>query len=157
MFWKLSTLLEVINNKKFGGNMKCHVFVNVGEAHQCKLSKNNMHLIFGIPEGYEGYSLSVVSFIWSKKGLYLTSILYITHLFQASFYLLKLLKWQEWEQIHKIFLHIKFSIKFSIGSQTSKSNILLCFIMLWYSVQVYFVLLFNNHENFNFRYIFRTH
>ena len=103
------------------------------------------------------YSLSVVSFIWSKKGLYLTSILYITHLFQASFCLLKLLKWQEWEQIHKTFLHIKFSIKFSIGSQTTKSNILLCFIMLWYSVQVYFILLFNNHENFNFRYIFRTH
>ena len=39
--------------------MKYPVFVNVGEAHQCKLSKNNMHLIFGIPEGYEGYIQSI--------------------------------------------------------------------------------------------------
>ena len=40
--------------------MKCHVCMNdVGEAHQCKLCKNNVHLICGNPEVDQG----------SKKGL----------------------------------------------------------------------------------------
>ena len=50
--------------------MKCNVYTNdVREAHQCKLCKNNVHLIFGNPEGDEGYGQSVVCFSCSKKGL----------------------------------------------------------------------------------------
>ena len=70
MFWKRSTFSEVINNKIFGGTMKCHVCTNdVGEAPQCKLCKNNIHLIGGNPEGDDGYGQSVVCFTCSKKGL----------------------------------------------------------------------------------------
>ena len=64
--------------------MKCHVCTNdVGEGHQFKLCKNNVHLICSNPEGDEGYGQSVVCFICSKKILYLTSVLYITHPFQS--------------------------------------------------------------------------
>ena len=50
--------------------MKCHVCTNdVGEAPQCKLCKNNVHLIGGNPEGDDGYGQSVVCFTCSKKGL----------------------------------------------------------------------------------------
>ena len=48
MFWKRSTFSEVINNKKFGGTMKCHVCTNdVGEAPQCKLCKNRCMMATG--------------------------------------------------------------------------------------------------------------
>ena len=70
MFSKRTTFWEVINNKKIGGTMKCHVCTNdVGEAHQRKLCKNNVHLICGNPEGDECYGQSVVCFTCSKKGL----------------------------------------------------------------------------------------
>ena len=50
--------------------MKCHVCANdVGEAPQCKLCKNNVHLICGNPKRDDGYGQSVVFFIYSKKGL----------------------------------------------------------------------------------------
>ena len=64
--WKHSTFWEVKNNNKFGGTLKGHVCTNAGEAHQCKLCKNNVHLIYGNPEWDEGYGESVVCFTCSK-------------------------------------------------------------------------------------------
>ena len=47
--------------------MKCNVCTNVvGEAHQCKLCKNKVHLTSGDPEGDEDYGQSVVRFTCSK-------------------------------------------------------------------------------------------
>ena len=47
--------------------MKCHVCPNdVSEAHQCKLCKNNVHLICGNPKGDEGYGQSVVPLALKK-------------------------------------------------------------------------------------------
>ena len=67
--------LEII--KKIGGTMKPHV---------CTNDFGNVHLISGNPEGDEGYSQSVVYFTFSRKGLYSTSLLHITHLFEASLF-----------------------------------------------------------------------
>ena len=76
MFWKRNTFWEVINNKKFGETKKCHVCTNdVGEAHECKLCKNNAHSICENPEGDEGYGQPVVCFTCSKKSLYWTAVL----------------------------------------------------------------------------------
>ena len=103
--------------------MKCHVCTNdVGDAHQCKFCKNKVNLICGNPEGDEGLGQSFICFNCSKKGFYLTSILHIIHLFQASlfkcsFYLLKLLNHRNENEYIQTFLHMQFSITFSIGSQ----------------------------------------
>ena len=50
--------------------MKCHVCTNyVGEAQQCKLCMNNLHLISGGPGGDESHGQSAVCFTCSKEDL----------------------------------------------------------------------------------------
>ena len=74
--------------------------------------------ICGNPEGDEGYGQLVVCFTCSKKCLYLTSILYITHLFPASLFkcffvcLLKFLNDRNENEFKQAFLHMQFSITF---------------------------------------------
>ena len=49
--------------------MKFHVCRNnVGEAHQRKLWKNNVHLICGNPKGDDVYGQSVLCFTYSKNS-----------------------------------------------------------------------------------------
>ena len=88
---------ELINNKIFGGTVKFHASMNAGETDQCKLCKNNKHLVCGNPEGDEGYNLEAFIIhlqMFFKIGVFKNFTNFTGNLLCWSLFLIKLQAWR---------------------------------------------------------------